>query len=144
VKTAIQAIEDLFDIPIYSAGPASQFEPLSEQNLSLFYKSLLSIANSMSMLSSRRVTLTFRGDSDINLSYKLSSNRDLLSEDLLFDLYFFFGEKAKHFYEVKDDEIVNSKWMKEIEDYSEHTLDFILTKFSVSSSQNPKKLRSSN
>jgi len=128
VKTAIQAIEDLFDIPIYSTGPASQFEPLSEQNLILFYKSLLSIANSMSMLSSRRVTLTFRGDSDINLSYKLSSNRDLLSEDLLFDLYFFFGEKAKHFYEVKDDEIVNSKWMKEIEDYSEHTLDFIFDK----------------
>lgn len=80
------------------------------------------------MLSSRRVTLTFRGDSDINLSYKLSSNRDLLSEDLMFDLYFFFGEKAKHFYEVNDDEIVNSKWMKEIEDYSENTLDFIFDK----------------
>lgn len=128
MKTALQSIEDLFDIPIYSTGQASQLEPLSEQELSLFYKSLLSISNSMSTLSSRRVTLTFRGDSDVNLSYKLSSNRDQVSEDLLFDLYFFFGEKAKHFYEVTDGEIINSKWMKEIEDYSENTLDFIFDK----------------
>lgn len=143
MKTAIRAIEDLFDIPIYSADPASQFEPLSGQNLSLFYKSLLSIVNSMSMsmLSSRRVTLTFRGDSDISLSKKLSSDRDLLSEDLMFDLYFFFGEKAKHFYEVKDDEIVNSKWMKEIEDYSENTLNFIFDKIKLELKSKSKDIK---
>lgn len=128
MKTTLQAIEDLFDIPIYSIDTERTLELLSDDKLNFFHKTLLQVANSISMFPSRRVTLTFRGDSDVNLSRKLSSGYDPLSEDMIFDLYFLFGDKAKHFYEIRDDYIANSSWMKGIEDYCEKTFDFIFDK----------------
>lgn len=130
MKSNLQAIEDLIKMPIYSIQSTSFLGELSEDQKQIFITSLVRVANSISLIDRRRITITFRGDSNRNLSYKLSSTNEPLSEDMMFDLYFYFGDKAKHFYARNNDAVNNSLVMKCIEDYCKATFEFIYDEIS--------------
>lgn len=71
--------------------------------------------------SCRRPLVTYRGVSRENLIEKLSKQGSHLSEEKLLSLLFYFGDKAKHYYNFDDVEAKSLRWLSRIEDISQTT-----------------------
>lgn len=72
--------------------------------------------------------VVFRGGGHKHLLPILTKESNSIDERKLISLLFYFGEKAKHYYKLDNEEAENSRWIKNIEDCSEVTIGTIYEK----------------
>ncbi|ELA8127998.1 hypothetical protein ACTNNG_004541 [Vibrio parahaemolyticus] len=80
------------------------------------------------LLSEKGSTIVFRGVSRSHLLPILSNSSEEVSEAKMVSLLFYFGEKAKHYYKVDDEEAFESRWVKSIEDKTAQSASVIFSK----------------
>ena len=103
-------------------------EPLTDEQNSKFVEIIQIILVHLSKSDETRITLSFRGENHENLKSKLSREKNDMSEVMLTSLLFYFGDKAKHYYKIKESEVKKYRWIKNIEDYDQDTFNTIFKK----------------
>jgi len=107
---------------------ASTLEPLNENQKEKLDQIISIVSKHLSYTDEGRVTLTFRGVNRDHLTSKLSSKVTSLSDEKLFSLLFYFGDKAKQYYISEDTKASGLRWLQKIEDFSQETYSTIFEK----------------
>lgn len=124
----IENLNKILDCSIETIQDSTFLDEVNDTQKITLTKSLIHISNNMCRPLGKHLTLTYRGENFGNLSSKLMSEQYTISEDKLVSLLFYFGDKAKHFYEIDDEEAKKSRWIKRIEDNEAETLGVIFNK----------------
>lgn len=123
----LSALEKIFKSELLTIQGAT-LTPLSHSQKVKLYSATNRISYHLGRPSNDKVSLVFRGDNFSHLSEKLSSFPGILREEKMLSLLFYFGDKAKHYYKYDDEEIANSRWIKNIEDLSRESAKEIFKK----------------
>ncbi|WP_208624153.1 hypothetical protein [Prosthecochloris sp. ZM] len=127
-KTPMENLARIYDCKIETIQDSTFLEVVTETQKRKLFESLQRIATCMKRPHPNHLTLTFRGDNSLNLTPKLTSSSTVIQEHKLVSLLFYFGDKAKHFYEFEDEEAKNSRWITRIEDHADGTAEVIFNK----------------
>ena len=98
----MKGFEKIVDCRIETIQDSTFLDALSKDQERTFFYCLSYISENLKRPFGKSITLTYRGENFNNLASKLMSIPGTISEDKLVSLLFYFGDKAKHFYEIDD------------------------------------------
>ena len=116
-------LEELLTLNLETVQPSTFLEPLTTVQSAIFSDIISNLAACTGVASTRKANLVFRGESLSNLSSKLSSKP--VDDKKIPELLFYFGDKAKDYYENQDANAKSLRLLQNIEDTSEMTCKVI-------------------
>ncbi|MEI6639258.1 MAG: hypothetical protein WCL46_06040 [Chlorobium sp.] len=134
-------LEELLTLNLETVQPSTFLEPLTTDQSTTFSNIILHLVVHTGNTSTRKANLVFRGESLENLSSKLSSKK--IDDKKIPELLFYFGDKAKDYYQNHDYEAKSLRLLQNIEDTNEITCKVIFEKIKAVL-YSSKKFRRSN
>ncbi len=134
-------LEELLTLNLETVQPSTFLEPLTTDQSTMFSNIISKLVVHTGNTSTRKANLVFRGESLENLSSKLSSKP--VEDKKIPELLFYFGDKAKDYYENQDANTKSLRLLQNIEDTNEITCKVIFEKIKEVLNSS-KKFRRSN
>ena len=122
----MEALEQLKGCALKTIQDSDLVKPLLTAQRNKFVDTLAHLRQTLTD-DPQRAHLVYRGEKLTRLASRLSTKGDKLPRGLIPGLLFYFGDKARHFYEVDDCEAMKLRWLKMVEDCDESTCSAIFS-----------------